>query len=269
MRNSNQKRSGLAVSDQTRAHPETCVSKPNWSQSSLELYMLEKSLLDREMVRLNRPGFGGYQRFNRNNHRQHSSFADIVQRGKPQHRPGQIFSIHHHDARYGSFSTLLRSSFNGALPYFADGRIDLLHIDGFHTYEAVSGDFKAWQPELSPRAVVLFHGINVRDRGFGIWRFWEELASNHPHFRRLLRRIRPNSSRPQTSYGKSRAIRSQLAGQSNLKLLPAPHQQCPERRSAHPVDRSPPQFLPAHWLARAWSARSSFQMGCTPTRCEE
>ncbi|MBS0644858.1 MAG: glycosyltransferase [Proteobacteria bacterium] len=84
--------------------------------------------------------------------------------------------------RYARFSTLLRMTFTEAATQFADGEIDLLHIDGFHTYDAVAGDFATWLPRLSERAVVLFHDCNVRRDDFGVWRFWREIRSRYPHF---------------------------------------------------------------------------------------
>lgn len=88
----------------------------------------------------------------------------------------------HHDLRYSGFSTLVRSTFESAVGGFADGSIDLLHIDGYHTYEAVRGDFETWRPKLSQRAVVLFHDINERSGDFGAWRFWDEVSARHPSF---------------------------------------------------------------------------------------
>lgn len=86
------------------------------------------------------------------------------------------------DAHYNAFSELLRCTFDEALAYISDASVDLLHIDGRHSYEAVRQDFENWRPKLSDRAVVLFHDTNVRERNFGVWRLWEELRSRFPSF---------------------------------------------------------------------------------------
>lgn len=86
----------------------------------------------------------------------------------------------HNDGNFSAFSSLLRMTFDEATDYFTDGSVDLLHIDGLHTYEAVKHDFNTWLPKLSPGALVLLHDINVRGRDFGVWKFWEELCEEYP-----------------------------------------------------------------------------------------
>jgi hypothetical protein len=86
------------------------------------------------------------------------------------------------EKNYPHIGYYIRSSFRSALDCFEGGSIDLLHIDGLHTYEAVREDFESWLPKLSERGVILFHDTTVCERDFGVWRLWKELQGRYPSF---------------------------------------------------------------------------------------
>ena len=81
----------------------------------------------------------------------------------------------HHAQYYRAFSKLLRCTFDDALAQFTDESIDLLHLDGLHTEEAVRHDLDRWLPKLSAGGILLMHDISVKGRDFGVWKVWEEL----------------------------------------------------------------------------------------------
>lgn len=92
-------------------------------------------------------------------------------------------------ANYPGIASLVRKDFNEAVALFDDGSVDLLHIDGTHTLEAVSNDFHTWFPKLSDRAVVLFHDTNVTVTNtgeaalrFGVRKFFDSVKEQYPHF---------------------------------------------------------------------------------------
>lgn len=53
-----------------------------------------------------------------------------------------------------------------------DKQIDILHIDGLHTYEAVSNDFNTWGRYVKPSGVILMHDVCSFD---GVKQFFNEL----------------------------------------------------------------------------------------------
>ena len=57
---------------------------------------------------------------------------------------------------------------------------DIIHIDGLHTYEAVSHDFSIWLPKLCENGIMLFHDI-ASVKKYGSNRFWEELKQQYPY----------------------------------------------------------------------------------------
>jgi hypothetical protein len=71
---------------------------------------------------------------------------------------------------------LLRSTFHEAASGFSDASIDLIFIDGCHTYDAVKADYETWRPKMSHRGVMVFHDTAVIAENFGVQKFWNEIT---------------------------------------------------------------------------------------------
>jgi hypothetical protein len=57
-------------------------------------------------------------------------------------------------------------------------KIDILHIDGDHSYEAVKNDFETWSQFVSEDGVILLHDTcveSINGNEYGVKRFFEEI----------------------------------------------------------------------------------------------
>jgi hypothetical protein len=90
-----------------------------------------------------------------------------------------VVAVHSH---YKEFAYLLKMDFAQAAKLEELNEIDLLHIDGLHTYEAVKEDFDTWLPKMSERGVIIFHDTAEMKDDFGVWRLWDELSVKYPSF---------------------------------------------------------------------------------------
>ena len=98
--------------------------------------------------------------------------------------PGYVYDElrRFNDKNFARFSHLLKCTFDDALAKIGQNSVDLLHIDGLHTYEAVKHDFVSWKNKLSDKSVVLFHDTNAKLPGYGVHVFWEEMTNAYPGF---------------------------------------------------------------------------------------
>ena len=80
-------------------------------------------------------------------------------------------------------STMLRMTFDEACPEFEEKSIDLLHIDGSHSYEDVKHDYLTWKDKVKDNGVIFFHDVGedlLFGEKMGSHIFWEELKKEMP-----------------------------------------------------------------------------------------
>lgn len=83
---------------------------------------------------------------------------------------------------FSGLSTVLhKMTFDEALLKFEDGYFDIIHIDGFHEYEAVKHDFTMCLPKLKENGIILFHDT-AADTGYGSSLFWDEIKQEFNSF---------------------------------------------------------------------------------------
>src|SRR4030042_2286311 len=68
---------------------------------------------------------------------------------------------------YGDLNiNLIRKTFDAALADFEDKSIDILHIDGLHTYEAVKHDFDSWFGKVKKNGIIILHDVTEKTGDF-------------------------------------------------------------------------------------------------------
>jgi len=78
--------------------------------------------------------------------------------------------------RYGVNNIeFIKSDFND-LAKIWDKQIDILHIDGLHTYEAVKLDFDTWSKFTNENSIILFHDVEAFPDSVG--KFFSELGGH-------------------------------------------------------------------------------------------
>jgi hypothetical protein len=72
-------------------------------------------------------------------------------------------------------ASLIRSTFDKALPRFAPNSINILYIGSSRAYATVRRDLENWLPKMAADGIILFRDTGVLPADFGVHRLWLEL----------------------------------------------------------------------------------------------
>lgn len=73
---------------------------------------------------------------------------------------------------------LNRKTFDQANMEYRDNSIDVLHIDGLHTYKMVKHDFRNWFHKIKKNGIILLHDTAVKKWGFGVHKLFAEIQKD-------------------------------------------------------------------------------------------
>jgi len=90
-------------------------------------------------------------------------------------KPGQQLHLLRTDSHSAEAKLRTEQALNGS-------QLDLLFIDGDHTYDGVKKDFEMYSPLVKTGGLVVFHDIvDIPGPEFGVQRFWNEIKCGYQH----------------------------------------------------------------------------------------
>src|SRR5918993_2647958 len=123
--------------------PERAVDPPSWLDHTPFAFWIIDALQPATFVELGCHSGNSYSSFAQAVQTlglQTSCYAVDTWRGDPHSGVFDDSVFHewseYHGRRFSTFSSLIRATFDEALEHFPAASIDLLHIDGYHTYAA-------------------------------------------------------------------------------------------------------------------------------------
>jgi hypothetical protein len=85
---------------------------------------------------------------------------------------------------YSEFSTYKKNSFEKSMSEIEDNSIDLIHIDGFHSFAAVKNDFELALKKINKSVgIIIMHDVNEYQVTFGVNKFWSEIENKFKTFK--------------------------------------------------------------------------------------
>lgn len=77
-----------------------------------------------------------------------------------------------------------------------DGKLDVLYLDGDHSYEGIKADFELFSPLVNSGGIIVFHdivpdfktrhGVQTTSYTGGVPQFWQELKASHEKVEELI-----------------------------------------------------------------------------------